>query len=54
MTTGKVKFAPYATGHHKNDGTPYVPVNLYKYNGQPGGKLTPLDSESTRLQVLSL
>ena len=54
MTNGKVKFDPYATGHHKNDGTPYVPVNFYKYNGQPGGKLTPLDSKSTRLQELSL
>ena len=54
MTTGKVKFDPYANGHHKTEGTSYVPVNFYKSNGQPGGKLTPLDSKSTRLQELSL
>ena len=54
MTTGKIKFNPSVTGHHKNDGTPYVPVNFYKYNGQRGGKLTPLDSKSTRLQEISL
>ena len=54
MTFGKVKFEPYATGHYKNDGTPYVPVNFSKYNGQPGGKLQPSDSKSTRLQELSL
>ena len=54
MTNGKVKFDPYATGHYKNDGTPYVPVNFYKYNGQPGGKLQPSDSKSTRLQELKL
>ena len=53
MTTGKVKFDPFATGHYKNDGRPYVPVNFYKYNGQPGGKLQPCDSKSTRLQELS-
>ena len=54
MTTGKVKFDPYATFHYKNDGTPNVPVNFYKYNGQLGGKLQPSDSKSTRLQELSL
>ena len=37
MKFSKVKFDPYATGHYKNDGTPYVPVNFSKYNGQPGG-----------------
>ena len=50
MTTGKVKFDPYATGHHINEGTPYTTVNFYKYNGQPSGKLTPTDSKSARLQ----
>ena len=54
MTTGKIKFDPYATGHYKNEGTSYVPVNFYESNGQPGGKLTPSDSKSTRLQELSL
>ena len=54
MTTGKIKFDPYATSHPINEGTSYVPVNFYKSNGQPGGKLTPIDSKSTRLQELSL
>ena len=47
MTTGKIKFNPYATSHPKNEGTSYVPVNFHKGNGQPGGKLT-------RLQEISL
>ena len=54
MTTGKIKFDPYATSHPINEGTSYVPVNLYKSTGNPGGKLTPYDSKSTRLQELSL
>ena len=54
MTTGKIKFDPYATGHYKNEGTSNVPVNFYKSNGQPGGKLTPSEDKSTRLQELSL
>ena len=54
MTSGKDKFDPYATLHHKNDGTPYVPVNFYTYNEHPGGKLQPSDSKSTRLQELTL
>ena len=54
MTIGKIKFDPYATSHLINEGTSYVPVNFYKSNGQPGGKLTPFDSKSTRLQELSL
>ena len=53
MTTGKIKFDLYATSHPKNEGTSYVPVNFYKSNGQPGGKLTPFDSKITRLQELS-
>ena len=40
--------------NQKNEGTSYVPVNFYKSNGQPGGKLTPSDSKSTPLQELSL
>ena len=54
MTTGKIKFDPYATSHPINEGTSYVPVNLYESTGNPGGKLTPYDSKSTRLQELSL
>ncbi|XP_063722228.1 platelet-aggregating proteinase PA-BJ-like [Symsagittifera roscoffensis] len=30
MTTGKIKFDPYATSHPTNEGTSYVPLNLYK------------------------
>ena len=54
MTTGKLKFDPYATSHPINEGTPYVPVNLYKSKGNPGGKLKPYDSKNTRLQEFTL
>ena len=54
MTTGKTKFDPYATGHPLNEGTSYIPVNFHKSTGQPGGKLKPHDSRSSRLQELSL
>ena len=54
MTTGKIKFDPYATVHPINEGTSYVPVNFYKGTGNPGGKLTPYESKSTHLQELSL
>ena len=54
MTTGKIKFDPYATSHPINEGPSYVPVNLYKSTGQPGGKLKPHNSKTTRLQELSL
>ena len=54
MTTGKIKFDPYATSHSINEGTSYVPVNFYKSTGHTGGKLKPYDSKSTRLQELSL
>ena len=53
MTTGKIKFDPYAT-HHLNENTSYIPVNLRKNAGNPGRRLEPNDSESTRLQELSL
>ena len=49
MTTGKTKYDPYATHHPINEDTPYFSVNL-KSAGNPGGKLKPYDSESTRLQ----
>ena len=54
MTTGKIKVNPHATAKYKYDGKPYTPVNFQKSTGQPGGKLTPIDRKSTRLQKLSL
>ena len=54
MTTGKIKFDPYATSHPINEGTSYVPVNFHESKGQPGGKLKPYYSKRTRLQELSL
>ena len=54
MTTGKIKFDLYATHHLINEDTSYIPVNLRKNTGNPGGRLEPYDSESTRLQELSL
>ena len=54
MITGKIKFDPYATHHPINEDTSYIQVNLHKSAGNPGGKLEPYDSKSTRLQELSL
>ena len=54
MTTGKIKVNPHATAKFKYDGKPYTPVNFQKSIGHPGGKLTPIDRKSTRLQELSL
>ena len=53
MNTGKKKFDPYATSHPINDGTSYVPVNFHKSTGQPGGKLKPYDSKSTRTRIIT-
>ena len=54
MTTGKIKVDPHAAAKYKYDGKPYTPVIFQKSTGQPGGKLTPIDRKSTRLQELSL
>ena len=54
MTTGKIKFDPYATSHPLNEGTSNITVNFHKSTGQPGGKLKRHDTRSTRLQELSL
>ena len=54
ISTGKRKFDPYATSYPLNEGTSYIPVNFQKSTGQPGGKLKPHDSRSTRSQKLSL
>ena len=53
MTTGK-KYNPYATHQFINEGTSYTPVNLLKNAGNSRGKVKPQDTESTRLQELSL
>ena len=50
MTTGKIKFDPYAPGHPLNEGTSYIPVIFQKSTSQPGGKLKPYDSRSTRFK----
>ena len=54
MTTGKVKYNPHATPQPLNQGTSYIPVNLLKNAGNSRGKVKPQDTESTRLQELSL
>ena len=54
MATGKLKYNPHATHHPLNEGTSYFPVNHLKNTGNPGGKVKPHDTESTRLQELSL
>ena len=54
MSTVKIKFDRYATHHLKNEDTSYIPVNLRKNAGNPGGRLEPYDSESTRLEELTL
>ena len=43
-----------ATSHSFTDENPYVSVNFQKNTGPIGGKLKPQDTESTRLQELSL
>ena len=54
MTTGKPKYNPHATHQPLNEGTSYSRVNLLKNAGNPRGKIKPRDTESTRLQELSL
>ena len=43
-----------ATSHSLTDENPYVSVKFQKSTGRTGGKLKPQDTESTRLQELSL
>ena len=43
-----------ATHHSYTDGNSYVSVKFQKNAGRTGGKLKPQDTESTRLQELSL
>ena len=54
MTIGKIKYNSYATHQHIIEGTPYIPVNLLKNAGNSRGKVKPQDTQSTRLQELSL
>ena len=54
MTTRKIKYDPYETHQPINEDTSYVPVNLIKSAGNPGENLKTYDSQSTRLQELSL
>ena len=43
-----------ATSHSLTDENPYISVNFLKNLGQIGGRLKPHDTDSTRLQELSL
>ena len=54
MKTGHVIVNPMATSHSLTDRNPYVSVKFQKNIGQIGGKLKPQDTDSTRLQELSL
>ena len=54
MTTGKLKYNPHATHQPLNEGKSYIPVNILKNAGNSRGKVKPQDTESTRLQELSL
>ena len=55
MTTRKLKYTPNITHHPLNEGTSYIPASKPPKNtGNPCGKLKPRDTESTRLQELSL
>ena len=54
MNTGHLIVSPMATSHSITDENPYVSVKFQKSTGRIGGKLKPQDTESTRLQELSL
>ena len=54
MNTGEIIQDPHATHHLLNEGTSFFPVNLFRYAGNTRGKIKPQDTESTRLQKLSL
>ena len=43
-----------ATSYSLTDGNLYISVKFHKNIGQIGGKLKPQDTDSTRLQELSL
>ena len=54
MNTGNLIVHPMATSHSLTDENSYVSVKFQKNTGQIGAKLKPQDTESTRLQELSL
>ena len=54
MKTGKKIIHQMATSHSYTHENPYVSVKFQKNAGRTGGKLKPQDTESTRLQELSL
>ena len=54
MNTVKLIVHPMATIRSFTDEDSYVSVNFQKKSGRIGGKLKPHDTESTRLQELSL
>ena len=54
MKTGKLIIHQMATSHSYTDENSYVSVKFQKNAGRTGGKLKPQDTESTRLQEISL
>ena len=54
MNTGKLIRHQMATSHSTRDENSNVPVKFQKNTGRIGGKLRPQDTDSTRLQELSL
>ena len=54
MNTGNLIVHPIATSRSFTDENSFVSVKLKKNAGRIGGKLKPQDTESTRLQELSL
>ena len=54
MDTEKLIIHPMATSHSTTEENSYVPVKFRKNTGEIGGKLKPQDTDSTRLQELSL
>ena len=54
MNTRKLIIYPMATSHSTTDENSYVPVKFQKNTGRIGGKLKPQETDSIRLQELSL
>ena len=54
MNTGKLIIHQMATSHSTTVENLYIPVNFQKNTGRIGGRLKPQDTDSTRLQELSL
>ena len=54
MNTGNIIVHQMATSHSLTDENSYVSIKFQKNTGRIGGKLKPQDTESTRLQELSL